>query len=164
MRHEASVSPSIPVEVRLSISSAPALGHDAELTCSVSSVYRVANASLVVKLPEGFVVEGGGLSWRGGISEKGRTEINATIRAIKTGNWTIEATGGYDLPRGAYFDTDRIYISVAKEHAQASKRPPPPSERALATQIDPSKLPRLPTMPPQGITPEPRFPSTPSSP
>lgn len=117
-----------------------------------------------VKLPEGFALESGTLSWKGAIAEKGTIEIKSKIRAIKLGNWTIEARGGYSFLGGGYFDTDRIYVYVGKDSALSSKEQISYQGRVLSIPLSPSEVPKLAPMSFQGITPKPPQPSAPGSP
>ena len=71
---------------------APPLNQTAELICEVKNNYiAIRNMSVKVDLPEAFELVSGNLSWTGNISEGGEVEvIKAVVKAVKTGNWTIE--------------------------------------------------------------------------
>ena len=86
--------PSPPYTLELSFpNGAPALNQVAEL----KGVVRNKNAGMidvkiVVVLPDGFEFESGNITWSADSLPFGDTEvINAQLRAIRTGNWTIEA-------------------------------------------------------------------------
>ena len=61
--------PSSPMTVVLSISSAPALNQTANLTSSITSLVNATNTSAEIILSDGFVLEGGNLSWYGNIAD-----------------------------------------------------------------------------------------------
>jgi len=117
-------APSSPIDVRLSVSKAPPLNQAADLTCTVTSALNAPNTTIRVTLPEGFALLSGDLSWRGDILKDGRVEVRAVIKAIKVGNWTIEATAGYPFAGdGWYGDVDRLYIHVSEDSAYVSETP-----------------------------------------
>lgn len=126
-------APSVPISVRVFLSSLPPLNDVAELSCVVKTVFIASNVSVEVILPEGFVLVDGVLSWKGSLPEGGKTELKATIRAVKIGNWTIEARAGYPIGAGYYSDIARLYVSVSKNSASISPTPFSEATRPNAT-------------------------------
>ena len=117
-------APSIPIDVKLRLSNAPRLGETAELRCLVTCVYNASDVGVNITLPDGFVLLEGAKSWAGDIPSGGTIELVAIIKAVKVGNWTIEATAGYYLTKDSWYgDVDRIYVSVSKDSAYISETP-----------------------------------------
>ncbi len=131
-RHSIS-APSVPISVTLSLFPAPPLNRAAELSCVVRTVFSASNVGVEVSLPEGFVLVSGVLSWRGSLPEGGKTELEATIRAVKIGNWTIEARAGYPIGAGYYGEVARLYVSVSENSAYISPTPFPETTKPNAT-------------------------------
>ena len=116
-------APSVPISVRLYLSYAPWLNRVAELTCSVTVIFQASNLSVEITLPEGIALVSGDLSWRGDLPEKGKIDLKAVIKAVKIGNWTIEAKAGCPIGEGWYSDVARIYLSVSENSAYISSNP-----------------------------------------
>src|SRR4030042_1031264 len=117
-----------PLEVKLSLSSAPALNRTAELTCKAFSRFGVPDIIFQVYLPEGLALVDGNLSWLGSLAENQSFELKATVKAVKTGNWTIEAFAKNQQPQPG-FTLDRVgqmgklYLSVSEDSAVISEWP-----------------------------------------
>ena len=122
-------APLTETEVSLSISNAPALNQTAELTCTVTSTKDAPNSIAQIKLPEGFELVSGDLLWRGDVTKSSRKSFNATIKSVKTGNWTIEAVAESELeddkPSEFYRATDHVHIVLGNITASISKTLPP---------------------------------------
>lgn len=132
-------APSSPIDLEMSLSSAPSLDQSAELTCIVTSVFDAPNATILVTLPEGFILVSGDLSWRGNISENGKIEINAGIKAVRVGNWTIKATAGYPFAGDSWYgDVDSVYVSVSETSAYISETPFPSNGSNGIQETEPS--------------------------
>ena len=145
--------PSIPIEVHLSISNAPALNETAEITCTITSVFAAPNTSAQIILPDGFKLVSGELSWQGDIAPNGQESFKFTIKSVKTGNWTIEAKAGYLFGEdGWYGNIDDLYISVSEETALVSGTPFLSGDTGMR-RLDDSQIPSMAELPPQGITP-----------
>jgi hypothetical protein len=90
----------------------PKLNETAEITFQIThdDPRDVPDYYSVIRLPEGFELVSGNLEqtmfWKSGDI----LELNATIRAIQSGNWTIDAVG-----EGGTIDT--IYIVVSEDEA-----------------------------------------------
>jgi len=114
--------PSVPMEVNLSISSAPALNETAQLICTITSVVDAPNTTAQITLPEGFELISGNLSWHGDIVANGQESFNVVIKSVKTGIWTIEAGAGYPIiPYDWCGASDYLFISVSEDTALVSK-------------------------------------------
>ena len=102
---------------------APPLNQSKVLKCVVRSNYPVLDMSLEVSLPESLELATGNLSWSGIVPAHGEvTVVNATVKAITTGNWTITVL--------SYFNADKenighsnIYLSISEDSAEWRKRP-----------------------------------------
>ena len=121
--------PSPPYTLELSFpNGAPALNQVAEL--KVVAIHKTGvmnNVRIDVILPEGFELISGNLTWSADSLPYGDTEvINAQIKAIKTGNWTIEARlnegQSTSYPEGGA--RHPIYINVSEDSAEWGITPP----------------------------------------
>ncbi|MCJ7516275.1 MAG: hypothetical protein MUO89_10020 [Dehalococcoidia bacterium] len=117
-----------PLEVKLSLSNAPALNQTAELTCKAFSRFGVPDIIFHVYLPEGLALVDGNLTWQGSLAENQSFELKATVKAVKTGNWTIEAFAKNQQPQPG-FTLDRVgeegmlCLSVSEDSAIISECP-----------------------------------------
>ncbi|MEA3325489.1 MAG: hypothetical protein U9Q37_10255 [Euryarchaeota archaeon] len=129
----------------LSISNAPALNQTARITCSLIPNKDIEILRVGIALPDGFVfldANGAEILTKDRHSQRTRFiaywhptnlskdmvyQFNATIKTVKTGNWTISARG------------ENIYISVSEDSAYISDGPfpEPPS---VAYFLDESEL------------------------
>jgi hypothetical protein len=117
--------PRSPMNVNLSLSNAPPLNQTAKLTCAVSSIEDAPNTTAEIVLPEGFELINGDIIWNGNIPRDGEIEFNVTIKSIKNGNWTIEASAKCMISHDSWFENgDRIYIFVSEDKASISDEPP----------------------------------------
>ena len=121
--------PAPPITVELSFpDGAPPLSHEAKLNCVVKARRNFENMSVEIGLPEGFELVSGDLSWVGDIPSGDDLEvIRATVRAVKTGNWTIEATTYIDPEKHSGFGgTGRypIYVSISEDSSEWGIYPP----------------------------------------
>ncbi len=105
---------------KLEISKAPALNENAEITLTVTTIRTAPTASAKITLPEGFELVSGDLSWKGELVENQPLQLKATVKAVKTGNWTIFGGAGYG---------DYLYITVNEDSASISDKPFPIPER-----------------------------------
>lgn len=127
----AAISPPIDTDVSFP-DGAPPLNHEARL---ISTVYaediRAKNMRVNINLPEAFVLVSGNLSWEGDIAKGEKVEvITAVVRAVKTGNWTIDIFTYIDPKEHGYFGTPEsgghgmIYVTVSKDSAKWGITPP----------------------------------------
>jgi len=88
------------------------------------------NISIEIRLPEGFELVSGELSWFGDISSGDELEvIRATVRAVKTGNWTIESRCAINPEKQCGISVvpgwhPAIYVSVSEDSAEWGITPP----------------------------------------
>ena len=138
---KSSGAPSNPVNLDLTLSKAPKLGESAELTCTVTlkTGDPADNLEIEITLPEGIERVSGDLSWTGDVPEGGtrkkenwgnktplKVEINAVVKAVKAGDWVIDAQAGYSPGEASWHGgIDHIYLQVAADSAQMSKTPFP---------------------------------------
>jgi hypothetical protein len=108
---------------------APPLNHESEIRCIVKSYRDMKNVNIELRLPEGFELTSGNLSWFGDIPGGEKEIIRGTVRAIKTGSWEIdmyrsmdpEWQFGFSIGNGWY---DAIYILISEDSAEWRKYPP----------------------------------------
>ena len=127
--------PSTPNPTSLTISNPPKLGEVAHVTLTATNANDIIqrhDGFTRINLPEGFELVSGYMSkthfWKHGE----QIEHMITVKAIKTGNWTIYASSGY----GSGAD---LYVSVSKDlsYVQKERFPPQPS---YAYQINPDNI------------------------
>lgn len=106
---------------KLEISKAPALNENAEITLTVTTIRTAPTASAKITLPEGFELVSGDLNWNGGLVENQPLQLKVTVKAAKTGNWTIFG--------GGPGEGDYLYITVNEDSASISEKPFPIPER-----------------------------------
>ena len=123
-------APAVPITVHLSFpDGAPPLNQQAELVCTVRTPAGFAkNMSLSINLPEALELVSVDLSWSGDVARGTEVEvIEAVVRSVKTGNWTVELVayldpdenGGFGISGSSY-----IYISISEDSAEWGIRPP----------------------------------------
>lgn len=102
--------------INFSISNAPALNQTAVLTCKILSKRGALNTTTRIDLPEGFELISGNLTWADG-------DGSVTIKAVKTGNWTITAFTQHHVVKdgtlypGHWGDVERVYVGVREDTA-----------------------------------------------
>jgi hypothetical protein len=124
---ERTSAPSVPIGVELSLSPVPRLNEVGELRCVVTSVFKASDVRVEVKLPDGFALVSGDLTWQGDLTADGKVEVIANIKTVKLGSWVIEGEAGYSFTGGMYLDRDRLYITVTEASAYMSREPPSPT-------------------------------------
>ena len=115
-----------PLNVELSLSNAPALNQTAVLTCKAFSLFGVPGIIFQVYLPEGLALVDGNLSWQGSLAENQSFELRATVKAIKTGTWIIEAYAKKQQPVPGFThdrvgQMGRLYLTVGEDMATVSE-------------------------------------------
>ena len=126
--------PAPPITVELSFpDGAPPLNQEAELIYIMEVMEPgciLENISIEIRLPEGFELVSGELSWFGDISSGDELEvIRATVRAVKTGNWTIESRCAINPEKQCGISVvpgwhPAIYVSVSEDSAEWGITPP----------------------------------------
>lgn len=131
-----------PMKVNIEISKAPSLYKSAKLICVVLSVIDAPKTIAHITLPEGLVLLRGDLSWEGDIPKGGSIQFEATVQAIKIGNWTIEAaartTSAVDSWIGG---RDFIYVSVLENSASISRKTDEVTQMDKCVEVDSSEIP-----------------------
>jgi hypothetical protein len=125
-------APAPPITLEISFpDGAPPLNQEAELNCVVKApAISLKNMSIEIRLPEGFELVSGDLSWVGDITKGDEVEvISAVVKAIKVGNWAIELRTSIDPEKQGGFSMypdwqDAIYVSVLEDSAEWGKYPP----------------------------------------
>lgn len=121
-------APSLPIKVKLSFSEPPILGKPVQLTATFNLMidYEDAlNTTTRIILPEGFEKVDGDLEWQGDIIRGNTYALSATVKAVKTGDWKIEARAYFSPREGSYSGGYTvIYVSVSETGANVRSRPP----------------------------------------
>ena len=123
-------APASPIAVEVSFpDGAPPLNCEAELNCIVEArSLSIKDMSVEIRLPEALELVSGNLSWVGDIAKGEQSEvISAVVRAVQTGNWTIEVHKSLDPKEhggiGGNF-SHPIYISISEDSAEWGITPP----------------------------------------
>jgi hypothetical protein len=123
-------SPSEPITVKLSFSEPPALNKEVKVTAtfSLTSKYyepEAQNVEAQILLPIGFERIDGDLTWKGNLARGASQSLNATIAAIKTGDWQIKAIAEHTLnEHGRERGEATLYISVSENSVSVSDKSP----------------------------------------
>ena len=148
-------APSAPMSLDISFSDAPALNQTAEVTCTITSVVDAFNTTAKVVLPEGLSMVGGDLSWKGdmygthvskmNVSGGTTIQFKAVVKAVKTGDWIVEASAKSMSEDGwtGIGGRESVYVSIYENSASMSDSPPPDlyvgfSKKAV--RIDPPEM------------------------
>lgn len=112
----------------LTISHPPKIGEEAQLTLQITHMdsREVTDYRGVIDLPEGFELVEGVLDKTEDLKAAGTFEIITTIKAVKTGNWTIHAGG-----EGGAISS--LYVAVSEDDAYLNDGhfPSPPREPTI---------------------------------
>ncbi|MBI2578075.1 MAG: hypothetical protein HYW26_00010 [Candidatus Aenigmarchaeota archaeon] len=85
---------------------------------------RPVNGTVKILLPEGFELVAGNLSWSGEMERGEVITLNATIKAVKTGDWTIEAVAKIFGPYGGHAQENLyLYVTVGENSATVTTDP-----------------------------------------
>ncbi len=91
--------------------------------------YVAKNATANITLGRGLELVDGDLEWQGDLIPGKPVEIKATIRAVATGDWRIEARAFYHPNETDWVGgTAYLYALVYKDHATVSPWPTRPTE------------------------------------
>jgi hypothetical protein len=120
-----SSTPSPLIEVEVSFpNGAPSLNQTAELICTVITREKrpAINMGIEVDLPDALELVSGELSWQADFvpADSNISVIQARVKSIKTGNWTIDIMVSLDPEEnGGYHGGNRpIYVSILVDSAE----------------------------------------------
>lgn len=122
-------SPLPPLSVELSFPhGAPYLNQTTELRCLIEAHDITNDLTIIIKLPDGFELVSGDLSWTGDLPRDGKKEIKANIKAKQRGNWTITAVITISPDNSWYIEEGggiySIYVAVSENHSEWGAYPP----------------------------------------
>ena len=149
--------PTPPIEIKVEFpNGAPSLNQEAELNCIIKApAISLENVKIEIRLPEALKLVSGSLTWSGNISERDEFKaIDATVRSIKTGNWSIELRKSMNPQKQNSFSfyadwQAAIYISISENSAIWSSRNPPWLESTSSVPVQPGSTGNIPvTSPP----------------
>ncbi|MGD2251179.1 MAG: hypothetical protein PVF58_22500, partial [Candidatus Methanofastidiosia archaeon] len=105
----------------------PLLNKSVNLVCTVTQMehsserFLKEDVVLEVELPEGFELVDGTLTWEGHLDANQIKTHIVTVKAVKTGRWTIRVWGG---PSGSpKFELKNLYVTVTETSARVSTKP-----------------------------------------
>jgi len=134
--YTATSAPGPDIRVTLSLSGPPMLGQPVQLTATFAlaeGIKSAANVTARVILPGGLELVSGKLTWQGDMVLGTEYKIAATIRAVETGDWMIEARASYRMTDrgrviGVLGGTKYLWALVYTDNATVSDRPTQPTE------------------------------------
>ena len=109
-----------PLTARLVLSHAPRLNELAQVTLVITSTLDAPGTTAEIVLPPGAVATAGALTWTGDLRAQQPLRVQATIKFVQEGNWTL--TGKALRPAGdkdVWGDMSVIYLHVTREAGQA---------------------------------------------
>jgi hypothetical protein len=151
--NKTSTPPTPPIEIEVAFpNGAPSLNQEAELNCIIKApAISLENVTIEIRLPKALKLVSGSLTWSGNISEGDEFKaIDATVRSIKTGNWSIELRKSMNPQKQKAFSfyadwQAAIYISISENSAEWGRDPygpagtsPLPPGQAPATSSTPT--------------------------
>ncbi|KYK37905.1 MAG: hypothetical protein AYK18_18115 [Theionarchaea archaeon DG-70] len=100
----------------LEIEELPLLNAPVNLVCTAIERDFASDIIIEVLLPEGFELVDGTLKWEGHADPNQTITHKVTIKAVKTGKWTISAWAGPS--HYPHYDVESIYVSVTETSAE----------------------------------------------
>lgn len=129
--------PSAPFDVKLEFSEEPLLGEEVTVAVSTTSPltsYTLRDITLYILLPEGLEYIEGDLSWHGDIEPLETKKIQAKVKVVKEGLWTVAGVS-MQLNIGAHriAPMDEVFLDVKKDKTTLLKqiKPSTPSDLQL---------------------------------
>ena len=134
-----------PISVRLILSHAPRLDESAYVTLVITSTLDAPGAAAEIVLPPGAVAADGALTWAGDLRAQQPQRLQATIKFVQEGNWTLEgkavaAAGGRDV----WGDMAVIYLHITREAGQVGFPPEPNAPHSAGQSTAPAATPITP--------------------
>lgn len=132
------LAPRLPLNIELSFTQQPSLNQAVDLTCSVRSEFDVADASVEIDLPSGFIVIDGDLNWEGEILGGTQVEFNVKVKMVELGDWEIQAqvsSQALDFSNWGW-----LFVFASEDNVTVSDTPVIP-ENMLGVKLDESQLP-----------------------
>jgi hypothetical protein len=124
------VPPTEPISLRVEFpDGAPPFNETATFICIVITRSMAAkDVSVTVKLPRAFELVSGNLTWQGNLPQGNETPvINAVIKSVETGDWTIDVRGYIDPEKHGLFGGNLyypVYVRVTDKTAEWRLNPP----------------------------------------
>ncbi len=159
--YNVSSAPASDIKVDLSLTGSPMLGQPVQVRAVfvLQEHYKYAqNVTACIVLPDGIEPDSSSkLEWQGDMVPGTSYEISATIKAVKTGDWRIEARAffypnQYDCLGGTAY----LYALVYEDHATVSDWPTRPTGLPMGVPTSPpTEKPREPSPGEGTVAPEP---------
>ena len=134
-----------PISVRLILSHAPRLEESARVTLVITSTLDASGATAAIVLPPGAVATDGALTWAGDLQAQQPQQLQATIKFVQEGNWTLTdkalaAARGRDV----WDDMAVIYLHITREAGQVGFPPEPNAPHGAGRSTPPAATPITP--------------------
>jgi hypothetical protein len=99
----------------------PLLDKPVNLVCTAIERDFASDIVFEFLLPEGFELVDGTLKWEGHANPHQTITHTITVKAVKTGKWTISAWAGPDYY--PHYDAESLYVTVTETSADISEEP-----------------------------------------
>lgn len=109
-----------PINLDISLSDKPYINQPVTLALIADSTVISKTAEMQIFLPEGIELVDGSLKWSGEIP-KGEKSLNAVVKVIKAGNYTIR--GQLKDEKEGFENNVYIYLRVTDNSAEFSRVP-----------------------------------------
>ena len=113
-----------PMNVNLSISGIPSLNMVVKLMFTATPLENAPNTTVQILLPDEFVLVAGDLFWNGDLAKNETILLNASVEAVKMGDYVIKASAISNQISYIFGKTDNLYISVFETTATVSDKAP----------------------------------------
>ena len=115
--------PIAPINANLSIFGVPTLNQTVELALIATPLIDAPNTTIQILLPNGFELVDGNLSWEGDVLKNEIVRLTVSVKAIKKGNFVIEASTISNKPSYSFGKLNKLYINVSEKTAIVSHIP-----------------------------------------
>ena len=122
--NETKSKPIAPMNVNLSMSGIPSLNTVVKLMFTATPLENAPNTTVQILLPDEFVLVAGDLFWNGDLAKNETILLNASVEAVKMGDYVIKASAISNQISYIFGKTDNLYISVFETTATVSDKAP----------------------------------------
>jgi hypothetical protein len=119
----------LPMKANLYFSEIPSLNKPVQLSAkfvsnSAEFTQIVHDVTYRIILPEGFEIVNGDIESISDFDPNSSYSMKVTVKAVKTGNWDIEARADYNFTGGHLGGNGHLYVSILENGATISSMPP----------------------------------------
>ncbi|VUT27939.1 MAG: hypothetical protein SYNGOMJ08_00496 [Candidatus Syntrophoarchaeum sp. GoM_oil] len=114
----------VPMYVNLSVSGIPSLNTVVKLTFTATPLADAPNTTVQILLPDEFVLVVGDVFWNGDLAKSKTIQLNASVKAVKVGDYIIKASAISDQISYIFGKPDNLYVSVLNTTAMVGDKAP----------------------------------------